>query len=43
MGDRDPLLAAEGVADAIKGCAIIEGAGHAAADFLGQPPPADAL
>lgn len=43
VGDRDPLLAAEGVADAIKGCAIAEGAGHAVADFLGQPPPADAL
>lgn len=43
VGDRDPLLRAEGVADAIKGCAIVEGAGHALADFLGQPPPPDAL
>jgi len=37
VGDRDPLLAAEGVADALKGCAVVEGAGHALADFLGRP------
>lgn len=34
VGDTDPLLDARGVADAVKGCAIVEGAGHAIADFL---------
>ena len=37
VGDRDPLLNAEGVADALKGCAVVEGVGHAVADFLGNP------
>jgi len=43
VGDRDPLLKAEGVADALKGCAIVEGAGHAVADFLGNPEVTHAL
>lgn len=34
VGDEDPLLNAAGVADAIKGCVIVEGAGHAITDFL---------
>lgn len=34
VGDQDPLLHAAGVADAIKGCVIVEGAGHNLADFL---------
>ena len=34
VGDEDPLLNAVGVADAIKGCVIVEGAGHAITDFL---------
>jgi hypothetical protein len=43
VGDRDPLLDAAGVADALKGCAIVEGAGHALADFLGPAPAPHAL
>jgi hypothetical protein len=31
------------VADAVKGCAIVEGAGHALADFLGNPEVTHAL
>lgn len=34
VGDEDPLLHARCVADAVKGCVIVEGAGHALADFL---------
>ena len=34
VGDADPLLDARGVADAIQGCVIVEGAGHGIADFL---------
>jgi hypothetical protein len=30
-------VAVVGVADALKGCAIVEGVGHAVADFLGNP------
>lgn len=43
VGDRDPLLSAEGVADAVKGCVIAEGAGHALPDFLGNPEVSHAL
>lgn len=43
VGDSDSLLSAEGVADAVKGCAIVEGAGHALADFLGNPDVTHAL
>ena len=34
VGGADPLLDARGVVDAIKGCVIVEGAGHAIAEFL---------
>lgn len=39
VGDEDPLLNAPGVADAIQGCVIVEGAGHALADFLNPQSP----
>ena len=39
VGDADPLLNAQGVADAIKGCVIVEGAGHALSDFLNPETP----
>jgi len=35
VGDRDPLLDATGVVDALKGCTVVESAGHALGDFLG--------
>jgi hypothetical protein len=34
VGDNDPLLSAEGVVDAIKGCVRVEGAGHMLSEFL---------
>lgn len=39
VGDEDPLLHARGVADAVAGCVIVEGAGHSLADFLNPGPP----
>ncbi len=34
VGDSDPLLHAQGVVDAIKGCVRVEGASHMLSDFL---------
>lgn len=39
VGDADPLLDARGVVDAIKGCVLVEGAGHGIADFLNPEAP----